>query len=258
MAQSKKPVQRSRRRRRGVENIGEEQAHEATGMMRWLLTYADLITLLMAFFVIMYAVSRVNNQRFSLLREALQTAFNGMPAAFQVSRPIPQSGQQPTVQVPPSQTMQNLYRQVQAAIQQLGLKGQMQVAMLQQGVDIRLPDKVLFPEGRSLLLPSAHPVLDRVAALLKNLPNPVSVRGYADDLPIHTTKYPSNWELSGYRATNVVHYLIAQGVTPSRLSATAYSRYRPLYPNTTAHYRQMNRRVEIVVLRNGLAAGTAP
>lgn len=232
--------------------------HEAAGMMRWLLTYADLITLMMAFFVIMYAMSKADVNKFNALRTSLAMAFktDGSAASMVFTQP----GVQPNQQVismdgssRENQDFQNIIHKIQA-----NLKDQHQVAFVvdERGLTIRFLDNVLFDLGRADLRPDALPLLDAVGASLKNTTHYIRVEGHADNLPIHTYQFPSNWELSAARSIAVTRYLIEKhDADPRRLASLGYGEFRPLYPNTTEENRAKNRRVDIVVLRTERAGG---
>jgi chemotaxis protein MotB len=125
----------------------------------------------------------------------------------------------------------------------------------ERGVVIQLTDKTLFDSGSAVIREDAKPILSRVATLLKSIPNQIRIEGHTDNRPIRTARYPSNWELSVARATNVLRYLEeVHGISPGRLSASGYGEWRPLRPNTTEGNRALNRRVDIIVLREEVAA----
>ncbi len=247
-------------RRRPREEDGSGLGSEGAGMMRWLLTYADLITLLMAFFIVMYAMSEVNTQRYALLSKAMRLAFNGRPSVIRTSSQIPlnngRTASNHKPMVPAQQSLADLYRQVQAMIKSQNLQGQVNVRVTGEGVAITFQAQILFASGSDQIKSSAYAALDSVAGLLQALPNPVDVRGYTDDVPIHLPQFPSNWELSVLRATNVVHFLIQHGgLDPARFSATGFSEYHPVASNATSVGRQQNRRVEMMVLTNPIGGG---
>jgi chemotaxis protein MotB len=223
--------------------------HDGAGMMRWLLTYADLITLLLAFFVVLYAASRINTARLLELSRSLRIAFNGEPAIVKLgnappTNPIPKP-------VPNLQSLIQLQQQIEAVIRRDQLQNEMSVQVTSQGLVIVFLEPVLFPLGSAALLPEGRAVLLSVAKVLNTVPNAIEVRGYTDDLPIDTPQYPSNWELSAARALTVLHFLISQGqVDPTRLEAAAFGQYHPFAPNGPEG-NPVNRRVEIVILRQG-------
>jgi len=208
-------------------------------MMRWLLTYADLITLLMAFFVVMYAVSSVDVGKYRALAHSLRGALAGnsffdLPLQGTETRPEP---------------LEAMGREVAGALAEMGLEGQAAVFRTERGVVISLYGAVLFDLGKADIRPQAEAVLDRVAAALARIPNYVSVEGSTDDLPINTALFPTNWELSVRRATTVVRYFVDRhGLDPRRFLAVGYGEYQPMFPNDSEANRARNRRVDIVVL----------
>ena len=220
---------------------GEESrgGHEATGMMRWLLTYADLITLLMAFFIVMYAMSNVDVGKYRALAYSLRTALVGNSFID-----LPLQGM-----APPPEPLEELGKEVARALAEAGLEGQGAVFRTERGVVISLYGAVLFDLGKADIRPEAAAILDRVAAALARVPNYVSVEGSTDDLPINTAMFPTNWELSVRRATTVVRYFIERhGLDPRRFLAVGYGEFQPMFPNDSEANRARNRRVDIVVL----------
>ncbi len=250
---------------------------------RWLLTYSDLITLLMIFFVIMYAMSNINMQKFMTLTQSLNAALdpnNKIPLqqlanTGLVTAANPTSGDHSTnpnasttttVTVTKQQQQQiqnmlnenvkftNLYQRLKKYVQKNGLSNSVSLYNQTRGIQITLRDVVLFQTGSDTLLPGAENILVGLVPFLRELNNPIVVEGYTDNVPIDTPQFPSNWELSTGRAVNVVHFLISQNITPSRLSAEGFGQYHPVLPNTSSANRQANRRVNIVILRNSIAA----
>jgi chemotaxis protein MotB len=259
-------------RRRG--GGGHEEGHGADE--RWLLTYSDMITLLMALFIIMWAISAVNKTKFDELRVSLREAFthekvlNGQTSVFENQGA---SEQTPLAIVPrdPASTVARQIDRIQALreqqnlqhLQQIlkryaarhGLSGQLRTAIDERGLVIRLlTDKLLFESGSGVLQPKAYPVLGQVAEAIDHttLTNPVRVEGNTDDVPIHTPEFRSNWELSAARGTAVLEVLRENGVADTRLSVVGYGATRPVATNTTSAGRQRNRRVDIVVLRQAI------
>ncbi len=240
----------------------EHENHE-----RWLVSYADFITLLFAFFVVMYSISSVNEGKYKVLSKTLVAAFTGQP-----SRPLPvqgaagAGGPPQLVQLPPlpvageqtggarrehealrwrlasiaGELAQRLAAQIRA--------GQVQVRVGAQGVSIDIHDNVLFASGSAELGASAQPLLQQVSQVLLKLPYQFQVNGYTDDKPIHDAQFSSNWQLSVMRSLSVVNMLIAQGVAPQQLVAAGYGQYHPVASNATAEGRAANRRVSIVIV----------
>lgn len=227
---------------------------------RWLLTYSDLITLLMIFFVVMYAISDTNAQKLAALANSLAQTLTGAPAAGILPdgglpsvvpgiAPAPGDGGA-TGQRNEGAELARARAELQQFIQQEGLEGQVTLRTEDRGLVVSMADAVLFPSGSAELTPGARTILQQVGRALARLPNYLRVEGHTDNLPINTPAFPSNWELSTARATNVVRVLVAEaGIKPERLSATGYGEYRPVAPNDNEVDRSRNRRVDIVVLK---------
>jgi len=249
---------------------------------RWLITYSDLITLLMIFFVIMYAMSKVDVAKFMTLSQSLNSALNpsnqiqlnNLGRTALLAEENPSSGNQKGLSkkanakvqniqlkavVQENHLLSNVSKQLQNYVKRHGLASSVSVSNQERGIQITLHNVVFFQNGQDTLTNEALLLLDGVTPFLRTLPNDISVEGYTDNVPIHTAQFPSNWELSVGRAVTVVEFLANQGVDPARLSATGYSKYRPLVPNDSSNNRQQNRRVNIVILRSFVSSAlTAP
>ncbi len=230
-------------RRRSRHHEGEHENLE-----RWLITYADLITLLLIFFVVMYSISQADLAKFRQVASSLRAAFN----LDVLSAPPP--GQQvvaPLEQDPRFNAYLSVRAQVASLFTRLGLDQQgAEVELTSEGIVIHLSDAVLFPPGQAELRPDAQRILDGIAAILEPLQSPIRVEGHTDNTPPPPGAYPDNWELSAMRAVNTVRYLTdVAGLPPQRLSAAGYGEYRPRAPNDSVEGRRKNRRVDIVVLQ---------
>lgn len=265
---------RTTNRRRGHSGGGEHENSE-----RWLLTYADMMTLLVAFFIMLYAMSVLNQQKFQQLAVSVRSGFGGSittGAPTVISQGGGITGAPSIVsnskQTDPDDTSlkrkafgslpkdaemqrdaQRLDRAqeiMQAYIKQHHLENVMRVNQDERGVIVTvLTDKMLFAAGAADLEAGEMGLLDQIAHVINTVPNQVRVEGHTDSLPIHTARFPSNWELSAVRATTVLRYFAGQGVAAERLQAAAYADQRPMAPNKTDADRARNRRVEIVILR---------
>jgi len=201
---------------------------------RWLLTYADLITLLLAFFIMMYTLSISDAQRFRSLSKELGNIFTG------------------EIGPAPGEGLLDIKERVSSYIKEKGLEGWVKAMIEERGLVIRIMTTSFFEEGKADLTPDMKAVLDEIAPMIKDLPNKVQVEGHTDNKPIHNERFRSNWELSVARATEVVRYLIEKhGFPPERIAAIGYGEYRPIAPNDTELNRARNRRVEIVILSEG-------
>ena len=218
-----------------------ESGSEGAGMMRWLLTYADMITLLLVFFIVLYAMSEVNKYKYQTLIRALHQVLTG-----EKTRPYIGASPKDTSN---AHSLQMLEKQIQQAIDQQGDQNLAHVSMEAEGLRVTFEGRILFAEGQATILPQGRPILDRIGRLLIPLPNRVVVEGYTDSLPIHTPRFHSNWDLAAIRATTVLSYMIRLGIQPARFSAEAFGRFRPIASNKTAQGRQQNRRVDLVILK---------
>jgi chemotaxis protein MotB len=268
----------SARRSRG----GGRRGHgggEVESEERWLLTYADMITLLMALFMVLFSITSVNKSKLEVLSKTLQEAFSGkvLPGgeALMDSGANPKENKPPSAQPPipaitalvgqdsqasaakakakEEEDFKRLKRQIDSYSKQKGLQNQVQTVIAERGLVIRLlTDQVLFDSGAAELKPQATPVLSEVADIIaREAHHKVMVEGHTDTVPIRGSVFPTNWELSTARASRVVRFLIAGGVGQARLSAGGYAALHPIASNDTAAGRSRNRRVEIVLLRSG-------
>lgn len=242
---------------------------------RWLLTYSDLITLLLAFFVVMYSMSRIDSKKFGRMSEHLQGAFNSSEGKGQASGSASDLGSG-VLKVGRLKTVAQHLRsslgtskdqasmgglgtpmtRVDSVAGQTGFSATEPISMEinERGLVIHIVESALFESGQAALKTEALAVLDKIAKEIKDLPNQVRVEGHTDDRPIATTQFPSNWELSSARATSVVRYLIGQySFSPDRLSALGFGEHRPIAANNSIENRARNRRVDIVVLTENLS-----
>lgn len=227
-------------------NRNSNHSEGGPSMERWLLTYSDMITLLMIFFIMMYVISNVNMQKFQSLAASLRAVLKGEPTGmFLQAGPSFVAGEGTE-----AKQLSQIEKELESYLQKRGLDRLVTVREEERGLVISFQETVLFPRGSAELTPEAKNIISQVGAILKNVPNYIRIEGHTCNLPIKTPKYPSNWELSAARAINVLQELIATSqITPSHLSATGYGEYRPRYPNDTEENRMKNRRVDIVILR---------
>lgn len=223
---------------------------------RWLITYSDMITLLMIFFIVMYSLSKVDVAKFKTLSESLAAVFGAGGMVMDSPGPaiIPGSPASQVQDEIEKAQLNQLKDKLENYIKENGLNAKVSVSTEERGIVLSFQDDVLFQLGSDQLTPQAKTILDKVAPILIDTPNYIRVEGHTDNLPIRTSKFPSNWELSSARATNVVRELITiHNFSPQKLSAAAYGEYRPRVPNTSEENRQLNRRVSLVILRSKFA-----
>ncbi len=241
----------------------EHENHE-----RWLVSYADFITLLFAFFVVMYAISSLNEGKYRVLSDSLVDAFKRAPTSQETIRlktesPSLSSTGKPNVimQKIPQRTdpVQEAKRKQQAekmkevasdilkVMAPLVQEGHVRVTQSILGISIEINASVLFAPGQALLEKQSIQVLSAVAQVVAMVPNAVQIEGHTDNIPIATPAYPSNWELSTARASSVVRLFIENGVDPARLTAVGFADQRPVDPNDTNESRARNRRVTVMI-----------
>ncbi|MGH7233747.1 MAG: flagellar motor protein MotB [Nitrospiraceae bacterium] len=224
----------------------EHENHE-----RWLVSYADFITLLFAFFVVMYSISSVNEGKFRTVSESIQAALRPV-----VSAPVSDAhfdlGDFKASVVPILTKKVQIVRQVQAVLKKFveeREQGRITVATTEQGVLVTIADSMVFESGRADVRPEALPVLEALADVMSdNSVREIRVQGHTDNVPIRSGQFPSNWELSSVRAVMFVRVLTElYRVPPERISATGYGEFRPITDNLTPESRTKNRRVELMV-----------
>ncbi len=227
--------------------------HSSAGGLRWLLTYADLITLLLAFFIIMYAGSKTDLERFAKLAISLRQGFGltVLPAGGGAGI-LPESGggASPFRSLPQrSKDFLTITEALSRWSTGKGTRQFMAVNMRREGIAITISNALLFPSGGVELSQESTEILDEIARLLAPMPNEIRVEGHTDDVPTNDPLYPTNWELSVARAVSVIRYLIEHGhIQPERLIAVGRAEYDPLFPNDTREHRALNRRADIVIL----------
>jgi len=224
---------------------------------RWLISYADFITLLFAFFVVMYAVSVVNIGKYTVLSEALGDAFGGRGAANRSNTMVevdalPLSNilahKRAEAAKRDRERLDLLARKLDSILKPLVNSGQVRVTQTARGVTLEINASVLFDEGDAALTPAARATLQTVAGLLKDDPHGIEVEGFTDNTPIGNPAFASNWELSAVRATTVVRLFAANGVAEERLAAVGRGANRPVASNDDPAGRARNRRVAITIL----------
>lgn len=239
-------------RKRNNEHGGGGGGHDGGGMMRWLLTYADMITLLMAFFIMMYSMSILNLEKFKSVAISIRSGFGGNMEGGKhlLTHPQGQRSIQSKSPLQESQDVEQITQQLEQYINEHHLQNAMQVRVEERGLIVSIiTDNMLFPIGSAELRPPAHAIMARIAQLIKGISNNVQVEGHTCDLPIHTSLFPSNWELSSARASRVVRCLTEEYRIPrNRLSAVGYADTHPVASNDSEANRGRNRRVDIVVL----------
>jgi chemotaxis protein MotB len=247
---------------------------EVDNKERWLVSYADFITLLFAFFVVMYSISSVNEGKYKVLSDSLEGVFN---APQKSTRPI-QTGAElarsegyktDVINIMPirstpepadeqlkqknyleNQELLQIAGEFEASLENLIEDEKVTVRKMDNWIEISLEDSVVFSSGGVEPVDEAFPVIEKIARILKAHDNAMLVEGHTDNIPIRTGAFPSNWELSSARAASVVRYLALEGVSPGRMAAMGYGEFRPVVRNDTPQGRRQNRRVVLLVSKS--------
>jgi chemotaxis protein MotB len=272
--------------RRGGRRGSSHHEAEHDNEERWLLTYADMITLLMTLFMVLFAISSVNTTKLELLSKSLTEAISGKVvtggasiqetgATEKTSAPAPEPplpAIQPVVKsastpnatraaaaaasstnaaIHEEEDFRELKRKIDAYAKAHGLQDKLETVVARRGLVVRLlTDHVLFSSGSAQLEPGASPVLSAISQLLvTEVRHPIVVSGHTDNRPIHSARFPTNWELSTARATQVLRHFIRHGVAPARLQAAGDAAQQPIASNSSDAGRSRNRRVEIILQR---------
>jgi len=258
----------------------------------WAIPYGDLVTLLFALFTVMYAMSSVNEGKFRVLSDSMIAAFQGAPKSMQPinigQKQVGKGGEKQLIGVTPTVLMKikeqknslaavfesdsagatggsergEALDQMQHQVEE-GMKALIDAKLLSVHrenlwLEIEINTDILFPIGAAEFSPSAEPVLDKLAEVLKPFPNSVRVEGHTDDRPIRTVAFPSNWELSAARAASVVHQFMRLGIDPQRMEIVGFGEFHPKQSNDTPEGRNANRRVAVLILQSAAAGGAVP
>jgi chemotaxis protein MotB len=227
---------------------GQEQGHDSED--RWLLTYSDLITLLLGLFVILYAMSKIDAGKYAEFVNAMEGVF-GSPRGIM-------SGSAGLMQTPmpsPQMERQRIVDELRAALHLDDKKLPISISYNERGVTVHIMEELLFPSGSADIKAASLLALDSLATVLRTLSKDIRVEGHTDNVPIKTAAFSSNWHLSVARAVNVGYYLIEHhGLNAEHVSVVGSAEFRPLVPNDTPEHRARNRRVDIVILTGGAAA----
>jgi chemotaxis protein MotB len=220
----------------------DKHVEEHDNVERWMVSYADFITLLFAFFTVMYAISHVDTGKLEKFAASTKDAFNVNPVHKKqiIEGVMPFGNNQIT-----------LSEEIKNSILSLGVSGDIQVRQDERGVILSLKDSLLFDSGRAEIKDDGLKVLDTIASIIRRVPYRILIEGHTDNVPIKSNLFPSNWELSTTRAANVLNYLIKNyNLPPERFAISGYAEYRPIASNETLEGRAKNRRVDIVFIND--------
>lgn len=235
------------------------------GAPKWMVTFSDLMTLILVFFILLFSMSVVDANRFEAIAESFQerAIFDFYPSLIPFENPAedrdvrddpfdadvdPFESHMEMDEVEMSEQLDDLLQEVNEFIEDNDLTENISATRDDRGVVLVLQEQALFETARAEILPQAEPFLEKVGTLVTTVPNMVKVEGHTDSRPINTVQFPSNWELSGARASSVIRFILSNfDVDDRRFLAVGYGETRPVAPNTTPDNLQQNRRVVIVI-----------
>ncbi|MCX8131479.1 MAG: OmpA family protein [Clostridia bacterium] len=254
-------------------NRTEEEVSE--GAPEWIVTYSDLVTLLLTFFILLFSMATLDKQKFEEIANSLRSSFlkvsNGERFDYNKGKSVigitpydnaktaGEQGEEQKKKEGPEKdnekkneenahALQSVKIEIEEAISELGLRDHVKILEDKDQIILRLDSVILFNSGSAEIKPSGKDILKKMGIMFQKLNNEILVQGHTDNLPINTPLFPSNWELSTKRATNVVLYLIdACSLKPSSLTATGNGEFKPIAPNDSEQNRQKNRRIDIVI-----------
>lgn len=261
------------------------QVEEHVNHERWVISYADFITLLFAFFVVMYSISSVNEGKYKVLSDSLVSVFNAQPKTLDpltvgdkdvhksndqlIKLPVPgdypskddfkfsveglfddvenKAARQGEMRDNEVDHLSKITEQLASKLQQQIDSNEVEIRGNDEWIEVNIKASVLYPSGSATLSGAAKSVLDKVSDILRDKPNPIHVEGYTDNVPIETRQFPSNWELSAARAASVVRFFEQRGINPGQLAAVGYGEHHPVADNNTEEGRASNRRIALVI-----------
>lgn len=218
----------------------------------WLATYADTITLILTFFVLLYSYSTIDAIKFQQISSSMQSVLTGQDATsildFNSAGQVPIVGPPQDLGPQAGGPQEEMYSKVKKFIDVNDLENTVEIKRDSRGIIMELKDNILFDIGKADIKDSSKTILDKIGLLISSFPNDIIVEGHTDNVPISTYKFPSNWELSTQRAVNVLKYFVqTKGMSPVRFEAAGYGEYRPIASNDTYGNRSKNRRVNILI-----------
>lgn len=237
----------------------KKQHHEEHVDEAWLLPYSDMLTLLLALFIVMFAMGQTDKAKMQAMAKEFNIIFAGGSGMMNQDGnsmiPMEEAGESDSMQTNESQIeedkMTEIKKMLEEEIKQEGYEGKIKIDLNGEGLDIAIQDVVLFNSGEADVLKEVSPLLLKISNMLNALDNQIRVAGYTDNVPISNGKFRSNWDLSAMRAINVMNFMVSSGgIKQDNVSIQAYGEHKPKTSNSTEEGRAQNRRVEIYVVRN--------
>lgn len=233
---------------------GKKVHHEEHVDETWLIPYADMLTLLLALFIVMFAMSKTDQEKFEQVANQFNVIFSGGAGIFD------ENGETFVPSILPNKAasnasmeqdkMNDIKESLEKQINSSGYSDKVKVELTEEGLEISIQDAILFNSGDAAVIKDISPLLSQISSMLGDLDNQVKIIGHTDNVPISSSKYSSNWDLSAARAINVMSFFVEKGtLSPERFSIQGYGEFKPKYNNATADGRAKNRRVEIMIVR---------
>lgn len=235
------------------EGLGLEEDDAPSGGGEWILTYADMVTLLLTFFVLLFSMSTIDTQQFTENFSAIKSALSGQESKTATSKITAKEASVLVEQIQMrrqiEQAQQRVFQDVKLLQTTQGVEGVVSAKLDKGKITLRMPSEVLFDSGSATLKPEGREVIMRMKNFFIKYPDQmINIKGYTDDIPPgQGSRFQDNWELSALRAVNVLRVLVSMGISPNRMTATGLADLDPLYPNNAPENRQKNRRVEFVL-----------
>ncbi|WP_282138922.1 flagellar motor protein MotS [Rossellomorea aquimaris] len=231
------------------------QPSQPTGAPKWMVTFSDLITLILVFFILLFSMSQIDIVKFRTIADSFQQRqiLEFYPSVIPFENPsaepeMEKEKTQPQSSEETDKELNQLLADIQSYLNENKLSDVVVATRTERGVVLVLQEQALFASGEATVLEDAYPFLNKVGDLLSRIPNFVKVEGHTDNRPIGTYRFPSNWELSSARASSVIRYLVqTENLDPKRFIAVGYGDTRPIAPNNTSENLQKNRRVEVII-----------
>lgn len=220
------------------------------GTASWMTTFSDLMSLLLTFFILLYSMSNVDSEKFDNVSQSLQGALGGTGILENGGKVIVSQNPDGSLEIDEASTdIEQMHKKVMNYIDNKGLDKEVAVNVNEKGIYFDIKEAILFDSGSAEIKPSGIKVLNKLTDLVNSMDNEIVIEGHTDDVPIHNSKYSSNWDLSTARAISVVKYFTEeQNIKPGRMSAVGYGEYKPMLENTTEENRAANRRVNLLLI----------
>lgn len=227
--------------------LRSDEREEEVDSNGWITTYSDTITLLLTFFILLYSMSVLDNEKLKEVSGALKNQLSGNPVLVEDLEEV-------VGDIPPETIVVNEYEalvnKVNLLLKEYGLEGLVKVREEDNGVVLQLGEKILFDPAQADIKSESKIILDQISNMLPQIENEVMIQGHTDNVPIYSEKYASNWELSTARAVNVLKYFVDyKNFDPIKISATGYGEHRPIVENNSTENKATNRRVDILIVQ---------